>query len=105
MARIIATLIIVASASTLAACGSSSTVSSPPSMKEVHERAKKLAPENTAKRLERTYRKRGVPGRVHCVDVDASHQRRTVTDPGAVVARLRVTLHLDSGVIDAVPES
>jgi hypothetical protein len=94
MTKIIAALC-AASMLALSACGGTSS-----DQKALHERAAKLSAPNTAKRIMRDYRKRGIPGKVRCVDMSTSKQTCTVTNHGNVVAHLDVDLNVDTGAID-----
>lgn len=79
----------------LSACGGTS-----PDQQQLHDRAARLSAAHTAQRIQRDYRKRGVPGRVRCVDVSTSKQACTVRNHGRVVAHLDVDLNVDTGALD-----
>lgn len=87
----------LAAAVVLAGCGSDP-------MQPARDKAAKLTPENTAKRIQADYRKRGVSGRVRCVDFKPEEQRCTVRDGGKIVARLDVRLNLSTGALDVRPQ-
>jgi type II secretory pathway pseudopilin PulG len=76
---------------------------SPSPMVDARKAAAKMAPEVTAQRLQKDYKKRGVSGKVRCEDFDAGTQFCTVTDHGHRVARLKVKLNVLTGAIDAEP--